>query len=258
MANILITRRRHLEVITLDRPERRNALDLDTMRQLAVAVEEAGEHPDVRAILLTGSGEQAFCAGADLKEAEELRKAGKSYPHPMTGIERNLFELILEVPKPTIAALNGAAVGAGCEIALACDVRIAADHAVIGLPEAKRGMGANFGSVLLPRLIARSHALDLLYSGRLISAAEAKAIGLVSYVYTSDAFKGAALDYVSEIARNAPLTLQRYKQMSLKGWEVSVHAALRLDVGPNPYASEDREEGVRAFLEKRGPQWRGR
>lgn len=248
----------HLAVVSIDRPARRNALDLASMRLLADAASSAARDSEVRTILFTGSGGEAFCAGADLKEADRMRRDGKPYPQPMTGLERNLFELILEIPKPTIAALNGAAVGAGCELALACDVRIAAENAVVGLPEAKRGMGANFGSVLLPRLIARSHAFDMLYTGRLVDAKEAQSIGLVSRVLPSEGFAAAARDYGQQIARNAPLTLERYKQTAVKGWEMSVHSALRLDAGPDPYTSADREEGVLAFLEKRAPRWQGR
>jgi enoyl-CoA hydratase len=228
------------------------------MTALADAFVQAGEDPNIWVIVVRGAGDEAFCAGADLKEADVLAKAGRSYPHPMTGTTRNLFELVLETPKPTIAAINGTAVGAGCELALACDVRLMAAHARIGLPEAKRGMGANFGSVILPRVVTRAVAFDLLYTGRAINAVEAKDIGLVTRVFESELFDDSIAAYVAEIAANAPLTLQRYKQMALKGWELPVHSALRLDVGPDPYASRDREEGVRAFLERRPPEWQAR
>ena len=248
----------HVATITIDRPARRNALALASMAALADAFVTAGSDPNVRVILLTGSGAAAFSAGADLKEADELANAGRSYPMPMSGAARNVFELILEAPKPTVAALNGIALGAGCELALACDVRICAQHALIGLPEAKRGMGANFASVVLPRLIPRALALDMLYTGRMIDSVEALGIGLICRVFPADVFIDASRAYVAELAANAPLTLQRYKHQSIKGWELPVHSALRLDVGPNPYASEDRIEGVRAFVEKRAPIWRGR
>ncbi|MDP3174144.1 MAG: enoyl-CoA hydratase/isomerase family protein [Phenylobacterium sp.] len=244
--------------ITIERPERLNALGLQTMSELADAFLEASDSASAQVIVLTAAGERAFCAGLDLKEADELARAGKSFPQPMRGRDRNLFELILEAPKPTIAAINGDAVGGGCEIALACDLRVAADHARIGMPEAKRGMGANFGSVLLPRLMPRAIALEMLYTGRLITAEEAQQHGLLNRRFPAAEFRAEVSQYAAAIAENAPLTLQRYKHMTLKGWGLPVHAALRLDVGPNPYTSEDRIEGVRAFVEKRTPKWQGR
>jgi len=256
--DIVIVKRDHICSITIDRPGRRNALALSTMDRLGTAIETAARDHDVWVIVLQGSGNEAFCAGADLKEAATLAANGGGYPHPMTGTRRNLFELLLETPKPTIAALNGTALGAGFELALACDIRLLASHAVVGLPEAKRGMGANFGSAMLPRLVPRAIAYDLLYTGRSVDAAEAVRIGLVSRVFGQADFRTAVDEYARTIAANAPLTVQRYKHMIMKGGDLPIHAALRLDAGPNPYASEDRIEGTRAFVEKRQPVWRGR
>lgn len=244
--------------ITINRPERLNSLARQTLSELAEATIMASEDPDARLVLYTAVGDRAFCPGADLKEADEFARAGKAFPQPMRGLDRNVFELILETTKPTIAAINGDALGGGCELALACDLRVAADHARLGMPEAKRGMGANFGSVVLPRLIPRAIAFDMLYTGRMVSASEALAFGLINRTFARDSFREEVAVYTREVAQNAPLTLQRYKQMALKGWDISVHAALRLDVGPNPYTSEDRVEGVRAFVEKREPQWKAR
>jgi enoyl-CoA hydratase len=248
----------HVAYVTINRPERRNALNVSATTELVRRFCEAGEDPDVWAILLTGAGDKAFCAGGDLKEFDELAKAGARFPVPMTGPERNLFEVVLETYKPVIAAINGPVLAGGCELALACDLRIAAEHAVLGMPEAKRGMGANYATVLLPRLIPRPIALEMLYTGEPLSSAEALRWGLFNRVVPSADLRDEAEKYVRSIVANAPLTLRRYKEMTTKGWELSVHQALRLSVGPNPYLSEDREEGIRAFVEKRSPRWAGR
>lgn len=247
----------HVARVTINRPERSNAISRAAQEHLVELFDEAANDPDVRVVVVTGAGERAFCAGADLKELDELARSGRPVATPMTGRHRNLFEAVLETYKPTIAALNGPAVAGGCELALACDLRVAAEHAYLGLPEAKRGMGANFASVLLPRLLPRAVALEMLYTGNPIDARTALAWGLYNRVVADDVL-AAADDLARTIAANAPLTVRRYKEMAVKGWELSVPAALRLNVGPNPYASRDREEGVRAYLERRPPHWEGR
>jgi enoyl-CoA hydratase len=256
-SGLVVEDRGHVRVLTLDRPERRNALSTALQADLVAQLLDATEAPDVRAVVLTGNG-PAFCAGFDLKEIHALDEAGERFRAPMKRPERSLFEVVTETWVPTVAALNGAAVAGGFELALACDIRLAAPGIPLGLPEARIGMGANFGSVVLPRRLPTGLALELLFTGDTMTSEEAAAHGLVNRVLPPAELLAAAIDLAERIAANAPISVRRMKETAVKTADLPLWQALRLDVGPDPYTSEDRAEGIAARLEKRPPRWTGR
>jgi enoyl-CoA hydratase len=256
-SGLIVETRGHVRVLTLDRPERRNALSSAVQADLIEELLTCAEDADVRAVVLAGNG-PAFCAGFDLKEIREADQRGDRFRPPMNRPLRTVFEVVTETPVPVIAALTGAAVAGGFELALACDLRIAAPGIPLGLPEAKIGMGANFGSVVLPKRIPMGIALELLFTGEYVTSEVAERWGLINRIVERDDVLPTALALAGRIAANAPISIRRMKETAVKGLELPLWQALRLDVGPNPYRSDDRREGIAAHLEKRPPNWTGR
>lgn len=184
----------------LDRPERLNALSTALWDALIEAFLDAQADPDVRVVVVAGAGERAFCSGFDLKDAQQRDAEGKPFRGPMDQAKRLLFEVVHETGKPTIAAVNGVAAGAGCELALACDIRCASPNARFALPEAKVGMGGIYGSVVLPRVIPVCIALEMMYPGDFLPAAEARHWGLVNRVVEDQPVLQFALAEAARIA----------------------------------------------------------
>jgi enoyl-CoA hydratase len=210
----------------------------------------------LRTLIITGAGDRAFCSGGDLKEMAERHASGDTPARAVPTIP--FFELLIETWKPVIAAVNGVAAGGGCEIALCCDFRIGTPNARMGILEARRGLGAMYGSVLLPRTIPRGIALQHMYTGQLLEATQAERWGLLNVIVEPDQLIPHCVDIAKQIAECAPLSVRRMKEASLKSQFMHPIEAFHLNVGPDVYTSEDRHEGARAFAEKRKPVWQGR
>ena len=238
--------------LTLDRPDRLNGMTNQMVREAHDALVLAAGDPSIRVLVLTGEG-RGFCPGADLGHFTE-----GGADERLTARQFQVTTLLHEIPAVTVAAVNGACAGAGLGWALACDLRVAAPGITLGLPEATIGMGANFGSVVLPKRIPMGIAMEMLLTGDYVTSEDAERWGLVNRLVARDDVLPTALDLAGRIAANAPISVRRMKETAVKGLELPLWQALRLDVGPNPYLSEDRTEGIAAYLEKRPPRWSGR
>ncbi len=243
--------------LTLARPEKLNALNRATLEELDAALEHLRGAAGVRAIVLTGSGEKAFAAGADIGEIAGLN-AVEARKFSQAGNE--LFRKLELFPIPVIAALNGFALGGGCELALACTLRIAAENAKLGQPEVKLGLIPGYGGTQrLARLIGTGPALQLLLTGEPIGAAEALRVGLVNQVVAAGELAAAAEALALKIAANAPLAVQFCLAAVRGGMEAGLESGLALEASlfALSCATQDMQEGTRAFLEKRAPQFQG-
>ncbi|MEM5016536.1 enoyl-CoA hydratase-related protein [Metabacillus indicus] len=256
MTNILYSVEKNLAVITLNRPEVFNCFNYETLLQLEEAVEDIRTNEEVRAVIFTGSGDKAFCAGADLKERKTLTDQQ---------VKRNLFKIgevftkIDALPQPTIAAINGYAFGGGMELALSCDFRIIADGTSVGLTETGLGIipGAG-GTQRLPRIIGEAKALELILTARKITSEQAAAYGLA--LKTAPNALEAAKELAEEILKNAPIALQQAKFAIKQGMNADLQTGLHIERKAYEVTipTEDRLEALAAFSEKRKPVFKGK
>jgi len=248
----------HLARVTINRPERLNAVDAAAHSRLAEIWEEIEGNPNIRCAVLTGAGPKAFCAGADLKE-----DAGLSGVDYWKNISASGFTGIAlrHMSTPVIARVNGLALGGGLEMVLGCDIIIAAETARFGLPEAKVGrVPLDGGMVLLPRLVPRNVAMGMMMTGRLLTASELERQGLVNAVVSPEDLDAETDRWVADILSCAPLSLRAIKAISRQTAHLSVQEAFQYPTDELEAAlcSDDANEGVAAFREKRAPVWKGR
>jgi enoyl-CoA hydratase len=256
--NISLSVEEGIAILKVNRPKVLNALNRATLLEIQRALKELEKDPGVRVLIITGEGEKAFVAGADIsemapmnpKEALEFSKLG-----------HETLSLLEEFPCPVIAAVNGYALGGGLELVLACDIILASENARLGLPEVTLGICPGFGGTQrLPRLIGKARAKELIFTGEMIDAKKAYEYGIVNKVVPQDKLLDEAKEIARKIAKNGPLAVRTAKRLVEMGLETSLRngETMEMEAWANLFATEDQKEGMRAFLEKRKPEFKAR
>jgi enoyl-CoA hydratase len=256
--NLLIDDSGHFRVITINRPDKLNALNRQTLLELQQAIIEAHDNDTVRVIVITGAGQKAFVAGADIGE---IQAQSATEARAFSAMGQNLMSLIQSLDKPVIAAINGFTLGGGMELALACHLRIASNNARLGLPEIKLGIMPGFGGTQrLLRLIGTTRALEMCLTGEPVTAERALELGIVNQVVASDELTSAVNGMAGKLAEAAPEAVRGILQAINQGAETNLDTGLALETARFALccATEDMQEGTSAFLEKRKPEFRGR
>jgi enoyl-CoA hydratase len=244
-------------IVTINRPEKRNALSAQVRAELIAVLDELRDDDSVRVLVITGAGDKAFVAGADI--GEFAQRTPLEQRAAMTG--RRVFDEVAAYPKPVLAMINGLALGGGCELALACDVRLAADTAKLGQPEINLGIiPGGGGTQRLPRVVGTGQAMRLILSGEIIAAAEALRIGLVDVVHPAAELRERTLEFARGMAAKSPVALRMAKSAVRAAAEMPLAAGLQYETEAfiTCFGSDDKREGVAAFLEKRPAEFTGR
>ncbi|MFO7983631.1 MAG: enoyl-CoA hydratase-related protein [Desulfuromonadales bacterium] len=255
--NLLLVTTDGVATLTINRPKALNALNSETLHELDRAFAELESDSEIRAVILTGAGEKAFVAGGDISAMQSCDPVAA---REMALLAQSVFDRIERSPKPVIAAINGFALGGGCELALCCDLRIAGESAKLAQPEINLGIIPGWaGTQRLPRLIGKGRALELLLTGDMITAKEAERIGLVNHVTTDGELLQEALQLARKISGKPPVALKLIKEAVHQGEEMDLARANALEAEKFGlcFATEDQKEGMAAFLEKRSPKFRG-
>lgn len=255
--NLLLQHQGNIAVLTINRPKALNALNSETLSELSAALDELGRDSSVKAVIVTGSGEKAFIAGADISQMKDFSPLeGRRFAQ----LGHATFRKLELLPQPVIAAVNGFALGGGCELAMACDIRIASENAKFGQPEVTLGLTAGFGGTQrLPRLVGTGLASELLFTGDIIDAQEAYRIGLVNKVYPLESLMEEAQKLAQRIAGRAPVAVQLTKSAIQRGINLDLDSAqaYEAEVFGLTMSTSDQTEGCTAFVEKRKPNFEG-
>jgi enoyl-CoA hydratase len=255
--NVLLERRGRIALITINRPDKLNALNIATRKELADTLDELRNDEEIRVVVITGAGEKAFVAGADINEF-----AGRTAVQQRAVMKaRNVFISAEDFPKPLIAMINGFCLGGGCELALSCDIRIASDRAKFGQPEINLGIiPGGGGTQRMTRLIGEGKAMQLVLTGEMIDAQEAYRLGLVNEVHPAAELEAKTMEMADKIAEKSPIALAMAKTSVKNAARTALREGLdrEIDLFALCFSSEDKEEGVRAFLEKRKPEFKGK
>lgn len=257
LANLILEKKAETAYVTVNRPKALNALNVATVNELGQVFSEIQRDASTRIVILTGAGEKAFVAGADISELAELDEiSGKAFARRGQAV----FDRIENLGKPVIACVNGFALGGGCELAMACTIRLASENAKFGQPEVKLGIIPGYGGTQrLPRLVGKSVAMQLLLTGEIITAQEALRIGLVNEVTSSADLIPRAEAIAQKILANGPLAVQRALEGANRGLDMTLADGLQLEAElfAACCTTADQREGTAAFLEKRAPQFHG-
>lgn len=255
--NIFVERKEKLAYITINRPDVRNALNKQTLDEMVTALHELEQDDAVKCIIFTGAGEKSFAAGADIGQLKERTMLDAL----QSGSMQQIYDEIEACTKPTIAMINGFALGGGCELAMACDIRVASTNAKLGLPELNLAIiPAAGGTQRLARLVGKGKALEMILTGKIIEAEEAKMIGLVSEVVAPEELVASAEEMAEKIISKGPLAVMLAKLSVHSGTETDMKTALIIEKLSQAilFESEDKQEGTSAFLDKRKPDFKGR
>lgn len=256
--NLLVSVSERIATVTVNRPKSLNALNPATVRELSAAFAEIADRNDVGVVVLTGAGEKAFVAGADISEMRHFN-AVQALEFALFG--QGVLERIERLPQPVIGAINGFALGGGCELAMACDILIAADTARFGQPEVNLGIIPGYGGTQrLPRLVGRNIAKEIVLTGEMITAQRAYEIGLVNRVVTQAELMGAARETAAKILSKGPVAVRTAKMAMNRGLDLDLSNACALEANAFAvgFSTADRAEGMAAFLEKRKPSFTGK